>query len=462
MIAAAIVLFAQLALSPCTVEGVTGPAHCGKYRVWENPRTKQGRQIELSIIVLDALTAPGKPDPLFMLSGGPGDAPSFNASFFSQAFAKVRQTRDLVLVDLRGTGRSGALTCPELAEPDESGILNDEILGVPAVLACRTRLEKRADLRQYTTEIAVDDLDEVRQALGYQQINLYGTSYGSRVAQVYMRRHPASLRTVSMKGIVPPSMASPENHARSGEQAWQSLVKRCKNDEQCARAYPTIDADFRALINRLSTSPVLGPIGGATKLKVSSGLFAEIFRFFLYTPDSMARGLKLIDDLTHDKPGLVENALAGRRLLSGERLAAGFFLSVSCTEDVPYLPKDFAPLVAGTFGGDYRLRQQTQACSVWPRGDVSQQHRRPTKSDIPSLILSGEFDPVTPPTGGEEVARGLSRGLHVVIRNNGHPIGNAEQCIGAMIDAFIEKGGVDGLDTSCAALIAAVPLLPAG
>jgi pimeloyl-ACP methyl ester carboxylesterase len=460
MIAAALLLLTQLTLSPCNIEGVRGPARCGTYRVWENRTTKQGRQIDLSVIVLEALSKNRKPDPLFMLAGGPGDAPSFNAKFFSETFAKVRSERDLVLVDLRGTGKSGPLLCPELAEPDKDGVLDDEILGVKAVENCRTRLERNADLRQYSTEIAINDLDEVRQALGYQQINLYGTSYGSRVAQVFMRQHPASLRTVTMKGIVPPSMASPSTHSLSGEQAWQSVVERCKQDEKCAQAYPEIDEKFRALLKRLSPAPVLDP-GGRTKLRVSAGLFAESFRFFLYSPDAQARALKLIDDLTKDKPGLFENSLGSRRLLSTERLAAGFFLSVSCTEDIPYLPKDIAPLVANTFGGDYRIKQQTQACSVWPRGEVSSQHRLATKSDIPTLILSGEFDPVTPPAGGEEVVRGLSRGLHVVIRNNGHPIGNASECIGAMIAAFIEKGDLTGLDTACASSIPPVPLFPA-
>src|SRR5262245_24167019 len=156
MIAAVVMLAAQIALTPCTLKDVPGPVHCGTYRVWENRQTKRGRQIELSIIVLDALTNSRSPDPLFVLAGGPGDAPSFNASFFSHAFANVRQNRDLVLVDLRGTGKSNALTCPELAQPNPSGFLDDAILSVPSVQACRTRLEQTSDLRQYNTEIAVD------------------------------------------------------------------------------------------------------------------------------------------------------------------------------------------------------------------------------------------------------------------------------------------------------------------
>jgi pimeloyl-ACP methyl ester carboxylesterase len=468
MILSAFALAAQVLLSPCTLEGVPGEARCGSHRVWENRDAKQGRQIDLSIIVLAATTPDRRPDPLFLLSGGPGDAPSFNARFFSRAFSEIRKNRDLVLVDLRGTGKSGTLTCPELAKPDASGAFDADLLSVPAVRACRARLEANADLSRYTTAIAVDDLEEVRAALGYQQINLYGTSYGSRVAQVYMQRHPASLRAVTMKGIVPPSMAAPETHARAGDDAWRALVKRCEADANCRRTYPTLSADFDALHNRLeTTSPrITLPAGSnrpATTITVTRGLFAEAFRNMLYTPENGAQTPKLVRQLlAGDDKGMAETALAGRTVLGGDRLAAGFFLSVSCAEDVPYVPANARAQAAGTFGGDYRLHQQAAACAVWPRGQVPSAHRQPTRSTVPTLIVSGELDPVTPPAGGEEVLRGLPNGAHVVIPNNGHPIGNAEACIGTMFAAFLERGTASGLDRSCASAIAARPFLLTG
>src|SRR5262249_16838958 len=131
-----------------------------------------------------------------------------------------------------------------------------DMLDVHGVSACLARLQKIADLKLYTTEIAVDDLDEVREALGYPQINIYGTSYGTRVAQVYMRRHPTALRTVSMKGIVPPSLAAPSTHSRSGEQAWQQLVTRCATNDECARNYPKLRDDLGTLLHRLEAQPV--------------------------------------------------------------------------------------------------------------------------------------------------------------------------------------------------------------
>ena len=276
----------------------------------------QRRWSVLSVIVLSALEADKRPDPFFMLAGGPGDAPSFNARFFSRVFDDIRKKRDIVLVDLRGTGKSSPLFCPELGKPGSDGIFDADQLSVSAVRACRARLEKTTDLTQYTTEIAVDDLEEVRQRLGYGPINLYGTSYGSRVAQVYMRRYPNSIRAVAMKGIVPPSMAMPEAHASAGEAAWQALLARCRKDAACTDAYPLVAVEFRELLKRLEANPVMTlPASrqrAETRIRVSRGLFAEAFRNVLYTPDGLAQAPKLIHQLVNgDDRGVAETALSG-------------------------------------------------------------------------------------------------------------------------------------------------------
>ena len=458
-----------LALSPCKLQGVSGEAKCGSESVREDreQRGSRVRSLGLSVIVLSALEPDKLPDPFFMLAGGPGDAPSFNASFFSRVFGEIRRKRDIVLVDLRGTGKSSPLLCPELAQPGSDGVFDANLLSVAAVRACRARLEKTTDLRQYTTEIAVDDLEEVRQALGYGPINLYGTSYGTVVAQVYMRRYPSSLRAVSMKGIVPPSMAAPESHAPAGESAWRSLVDRCRKDAVCKEAYPLVDVEFRELLKRLEKNPVMTLPASeqrpAAKIVVSRGLFAEAFRNVLYTPEGLAQAPKLIHQLVNgDDRGITETALSGRTILGGERLAAGFFLSVTCTESEPYVSKDADAKAAATFGGTYRLDQRRAACKEWTRGSVSSAHRQPTESAIPTLLLSGEFDPVTPPSGADEVVRNLSKGRHIVIRNNGHPIGNAEKCIAAMIGQFLDRGSADSIDPRCAADNPAPPFVVSG
>ena len=471
MLTAILAAQVTLALSPCKIDGVAGDARCGTHTVREDRSTPAGgpptRMLGLSVIVLPALDADKRPDPFFMLSGGPGDAPSFNARFFSRVFQDIRKKRDLVLVDLRGTGRSSPLFCPELSEPGRDGIYDSDLLSIPAVRACRQRLEKTADLTQYTTEIAVDDLEEIRQGLGYGPINLYGTSYGSRVAQVYMRRYPQSLRAVAMKGIVPTSMAMPETHARAGEDAWQAVVSRCRQDAECHERYPLVEVQLRELLKRLESNPVMtlpaSPQRPEAKIRISRGLFAEAFRNVLYTPEGLAQVPKLVHQLVNgDDRGIVETALSGRRALGGERLSAGFFLSVTCAEDIPYLSPKADAMAAGTFGGSYRLDQQRAACKEWVRGRVSSAHRQPAASAVPALLLSGELDPVTPPSGGEEVLRHLSRGRHVVIRNNGHPIGNAEACIGRMIGQFLDAASPTAVNTQCAADIPASPFQLAG
>lgn len=465
----AAVLAAQVAvsLSPCKIDGVPGETKCGSVSVRENrskPAGDAGRMLGLSVIVLSAREADKLPDPFFMLAGGPGDAPSFNARFFSRVFSDIRKRRDIVLVDLRGTGKSSPLFCPELSDAGTTGVYDSDLLSITAVRACRKRLEGTADLTQYTTEIAVDDLEEVRQRLGYGPINLYGTSYGSRVAQVYMRRYPKSLRAVAMKGVVPTSMAMPETHAKAGEDAWQAVVARCRKDAACHESYPLPEVELRELLTRLESNPVMtlpvSPQRPEAKIKVSRGLFAEAVRNVLYTPEGLAQAPKLVHQLVNgDDRGIVETALAGRRTLGGDRLAAGFFLSVTCTEDIPYLSAKADAMAAGTFGGTYRLDQQRAACKVWPQGNVSSAHRTLARSAIPTLLLSGEFDPVTPASGGEEVLRDLSRGRHVVIRNNGHPIGAAEPCIAGMIGQFLDAGAASGVNTRCAADVPAIPFV---
>jgi pimeloyl-ACP methyl ester carboxylesterase len=226
---------------------------------------------------------------------------------------------------------------------------------------------------------------------------------------------------------------------------------------------------FDALLGRLEkTQPVLtlpaSSNRAAVRLRVTRGLFAEAFRNVLYSPEASAGAPKLVHQLQQgDDRSLVETALAARTLLSGDRLSAGFFLSVTCAEDIPFLPPDAVKLTTGTFGGSYRLRQQTAACAVWPRGAVPADHRQPVQSEVPALLLSGEYDPATPPSGGDEVARGLSHGRHVILRNNGHPIGSSEACTGRLIATFIDRSASNGLDTSCAEALPPVPFqLPPG
>jgi pimeloyl-ACP methyl ester carboxylesterase len=461
----ALVLAAQVALAPCTVPGTTGDVQCGHHRVWEDRDARSGRQIDLSIIVLRATETPRPPDALFVLAGGPGQGPSQIAGFVNDVFGDIRRHRDIVLLDLRGTGKSHSLACPELVELPANGIYDADWLSPAALKRCRERLERQADLRLYTTEIAMADLDEVRAALGYEQIDLYGTSYGTRAAQIYMRDFPTRVRAVVMKGAVPLTMAAmPSTHAADGERAWQQLVKRCAADATCAAAYPSLDADFRSIIQRLERTPVeidaKTEDGKPVRVRLTRGLFGEAFRNLLYSPATAARAPAMVSAIARGDYTSIAPIVLQTRTLPGTELSAGFFLSVTCAEDVPFIrAEDVEQRAAGTFGGPYRMQQQRRACDLWARGREPRLRGQPVRSSIPVLIFSGDQDPVTPPAGGEELRKHLPNARHVVVANNGHAFGSLQECGERLMADFIAAGSAADLDVSCASTIPPVPFV---
>ncbi|HEU4796969.1 MAG TPA: alpha/beta fold hydrolase, partial [Pyrinomonadaceae bacterium] len=205
----------SLALKPCEIRGAKD-AKCGTLEVFENRASRKGRKIPLNILVLPATGQTRGPDPLFYFVGGPGSAATEDAPGIAQILAGVRQHRDLVFVDQRGTGKSNPLNCDlfDLADPQS---FFGAFLPLEAVRKCRQQLEPKADLTLYTTNIAMDDIDDVRAALGYDQINLMGGSYGTRAALVYLRRHPKHVRAVVLHGVSPTNQFMPLNFAQDNE-----------------------------------------------------------------------------------------------------------------------------------------------------------------------------------------------------------------------------------------------------
>ena len=184
---------AQLNLAACTIPEVEGDVRCGTYRVYEDRDARQGRQIDLNLVVLRALEGASarQPDPLFVLQGGPGQGVAQLADFYGRLFARVRRARDIVLVDLRGTGKSNALTCPQLGAPDANGHFDDSLLAPAAIAACRATLASRADVTKYTTLLAVADLDEVRGHSGTSA----SISMALRMARMPLRCMSGTLRS---------------------------------------------------------------------------------------------------------------------------------------------------------------------------------------------------------------------------------------------------------------------------
>jgi pimeloyl-ACP methyl ester carboxylesterase len=207
-------------LKPCKVRASEEELLCGKLSVFENRQAHTGRKIELNVVVLPALNPDRKAEPLFHIAGGPGDASTAAVKYYTKSEREYRRQRDVILVDQRGTGAFNPLGCKPAA-----GDFFGEIFPFKYVENCRRDLERTADLAQYTTSIATDDLDDVRAWLGYDKINLIGLSYGTRAALVYLRRHPQHVRSAVLIGLVPTNYKMPLHHARSEQRAGASEMR---------------------------------------------------------------------------------------------------------------------------------------------------------------------------------------------------------------------------------------------
>jgi pimeloyl-ACP methyl ester carboxylesterase len=440
-------------LAPCSPAGVVGAALCGEYAVWEDRAARRGRRIELRVLVLPARGNARLPDPLFYLAGGPGQSAVNEAANIANLLTAVWQQRDLVFVDLRGTGESGALLCENPTQDAPLQAWFGEFLPDAFVRKCLAR--QSADVRLYANPPAVDDLDEVRAALGYTRINLFGISGGTRTAQVYLRRHPGSVRSLVLKGVVPMDMENPLPHARNLETSMKALVEACATEAACRTAFPDLARDWERSKQRFEagaveaavTHPVTGKSG---RVHFDRGAYADGVRHVLYSVRA-SRGLPA---MVHAAAGGNFDVFAQRELqqaIDFGDIADGVFLSTTCAEDVRYISEeDVRRATEGTFMGDYRVRRQQAACAIWPSADLGGDFQEAVRSAVPALLLSGAHDAVTSPEGAERVARAMSRSHHVVFPNQSHDFANL-RCEQQLIADFIAGGSAERLDATCVA-----------
>lgn len=448
---------AGLALVPCKLPGLEEEARCGTLAVPEDRQRPEGRAISLNIAVLPVRGASPAPDPVFAIAGGPGESAVANAPVFAQLLGGARDARDVVLVDLRGTGGSNQLDCALPGSDDDPQAYLGDFLPLAAVRDCAERLRQAGtDPALYTTTEAVEDLEAVRAALGAGKIDLYGVSYGSRVALVYLRSHPDRVRSAVLQGVAPTNMAAPLHHAEDSQRSLDLLLGECEADEACRTAWPDLKRKLAAVQERLAKTPATVEIADPktkkrVKLTIPLDLFNEELRWRLYT-----EALSPIPEYIHRAHEGNFNKLAAtilrqrRALASGAALSLGTYLSVTCAEDVPLIdPEEAKRLAQGTFLGTYRVDQQVRACSAWPRGKMPPGFDGDVRSDVPVLLISGDRDPATPPRWGEQAARSLSRSRHVVFLRGAHA--GRSPCVRALLADFLARGTVEGLDVACSA-----------
>jgi pimeloyl-ACP methyl ester carboxylesterase len=443
-------------LTPCAVEGVAEQLLCGTYAVWENRATRQGRKIDLHIVVVPSLAKDPAPDPLFTFAGGPGDAASNEAAGWAQD-REIRAHRDIVMVDQRGSGSSHRLDCKVPKDPGDVQAYFEPSLPAAEVRRCRAELDAIADLTQYTTSIAADDLDEVRAWLGYDKINLQGGSYGTRAAQVYLRRHGDHVRTATLIGVAGMDQYLPLFHARDGKRALDLLFETCIKDPACAAAFPDLPAENERVLAGLERARGRATVDSPVDRRpvpviISRDIFAEQIRFTLYNAGSASATPYVIHRAAQgDFEPFARLAMLWEPALR-RILAYGMHLSVTCAEDVPFMSQDaIEPAIAGTYLRGYRVLQQLAACKEWRRGEVPADYHQPVSSAVPVLLVSGPYDPVTPPRWAEQVVTHLSRGRHLIIPDGHHGAGGLShrECFSGVTARFIERGTSDGLDTSC-------------
>jgi pimeloyl-ACP methyl ester carboxylesterase len=450
----------RLSLEPCALPGLTGESLCGTYEVFEDRAAKSGRTIKLRIVVLKALGRSPAPDAIFALHGGPGAAATQLIGLaYGGILAPSRQDHDLVFIDQRGTGGSGALMCDVGDNPQDLATFFGDIFPRDKVRACRQKLEGNADLRLYTTPIAMDDLDEVRAALGYEKIDLLGLSYGSFAAQIYMRRHPDHVHLAFLLGVATPDIKQPLLFPRSAQHAMDLLFIDCASDELCHSSFPNLQKEFDAVLARFDHGPVAMELinpgtGKKEQVKVARSSFVEHIRRAMYATGTQ----RFVPFIIHrafanDYLPFEEAAVQQNR---GSRAALGMYFTVTCSEGVRFITDlDVVKETQGTFVGPDRVKRHMEACQEWPKGDIPPSYIDPIQSDAPVLMISGEVDGASSPGYGERALKFLPNGRQLKIRYLGHQ--SDSPCLRDIFQNFIAAGSAKGLNTTCTEAIRRPP-----
>lgn len=414
-------------------------AKCGLLTVSEDASNPQGRQINLNVAVVPAIKRSPEPEPLFILVGGPGQSAIEVFPVMFATFFRIHRDRDIILVDQRGTGKSHPLQC---MDAEDESLEEEQVISL--LKECPNKLE--ADLRYYTTDIAMQDLDAVRSALGYESINLYGASYGTRAALVYLKLYPERVRSIMLDAVVDPAFVLYQDAAQDGQRALDLFFERCQTDEVCRSTYPDVRSEFDALVKKLEEEPVDVTIphpvtGNPLQLTLTSTLLTNIIFNTLYAPELVA----MLPFAIHQ--AYIEDnyaPLITQAYLIDAGIYDGMFYAVTCTEDAPLIS-------AGTGEQDMfenSLQTFVEVCKAWPQGEPPQVVHEAVASDVPVLMLSGEADPITPPWHAEQLASSLNNSLHLIFKGMGH--GNSiHECTMRIMASFVESASINGLDTTC-------------
>lgn len=425
-------------LQPCRIAGIPNELKCGSLQRPLDPARPDGAKVDIHYLVVPAMARNKQPDAVLLLAGGPGQSAISVAARVLPRLSRLGNRRDLVFIDQRGTGRSAPLDCPDDSKLPITEQL-DEAAQMRRLDACRAALEKLpyGDLRFFTTTLAMQDMDAVREALGVPQWNLVGASYGTRAALEYLRQFPTKVRRTVLDGVAPPDMALPASFSTDGQAALELLFAAYD------KTHPELRADWRALLASLPRPvSVAQPLTGQPeRFTLTRELLLSAVRPPLYQP-ALAAALPAAIR-TAAREGRFDG-LFGLTSAFGadksQRLAMGMHFSVICAEDAPRLAD-----TTDKPGADFGRATETmyaRACKTWPRGDVPAGFYQLPPAPSPVLVLSGGADPATPPRHGERVAKALAMGhpervQHLVVPEAGHGVA-ALGCVSDLLLRFID------------------------
>jgi pimeloyl-ACP methyl ester carboxylesterase len=420
--------------------GVTGEkVVCGVVRVPENYDIPKGRQIALNVIVLRATGVAQTNVAEFDLEGGPGYGATKGVSFYLGEGAGFRRLRDVVLVDQRGSGGSGALRCPAIEAYDRQRPARPTY-PPDLVKDCATVLSKAHDLTQYTTAASARDIDEIRKALGYEQFSLFALSYGTTLALRYITDFGAHVQAAVLLGPVPADRTPPRSHALVAAQALDLLIADCASDAACRQGFPNPRADLAEAIARLDAP---GGFGRA--------LFMEQLRTLMYAPAGARQVPFFVNRAAAGEFAAFEDATKPGEGAAG--FADGLYLSITCSETFARIDvaRAIEQSIASPFGA-YRLERQREACAQWPAAPADAKLFDAPPSEVPVLFVAGKFDPVASPGWALDAVKRFPKGRVVIVPYGAHVLDGLSDvgaCFDAQVLAFMDAARVDAFDAAC-------------
>jgi pimeloyl-ACP methyl ester carboxylesterase len=306
----------------------------------------------------------------------------------------------------------------------------------------------------------MDDLDDLRAALGYEKLSLIGGSYGTRAALVYLRRHGEHVRSVVLHGSTAMSHPMPAGFARAAEDALEGVLRDCAAEAACAKAFPELSEDYRRAVKAIESGPreysVRDPRDGSSvSVPFTARDFAESLRAMLYAPATAIPIPAMLHQAarTGDYEPFAEFQLR-RNIGLSRGIAEGMYFAVTCTEDVARTDTAAAYRAGrGTFLADHRARAHIEACRGWPRGELPSGFGEEVVSDVPVLIITGQYDPATPPADARAAASRLGNARVVIVPHGGHSAAGltGADCIAGLETAFIDDPDPAKLDIGCVA-----------